>query len=289
MAETIVLCPNVYRDVGLSCTLRAKDMLEREGFSVRISPVFEPNDEIGVPEGLELTPLQETAAEAEMLVSFGGDGTILHTARAARGHEVPIIGVNLGTKGFMAELEPDMLERLVTAARGSYTKEYRMMIDVTLLRNGEVAFSDTALNDAVINGIARTVHLRAWGDGQLMTEFSGDGVILATPTGSTAYSMSAGGPIVEPTAENILLTPICPHTLTARSFVLAPSREVRIQIARLTDDRRAVLSVDGDEPIDLCTGDELIVRRSRFRTLLAHVGDKSFYDIAYEKLGERRV
>ncbi len=288
MTDIIALCPNVFRDTDLKTTLAAKKILEDAGFETAVSPVFEPSRGKKLPKGIAVRSIEESVACAKLLVSFGGDGTILHTARAAVGTEVPIIGVNLGTKGFMAELEPEQLDMLVPAAKGGFTPEYRMMLDAELFRGGELIYSDSALNDVVVSGIAHTIHLRAWSDGQLMTEVSGDGIILATPTGSTAYSMSAGGPLVEPTAEAIILTPICSHALNSRSFVLAPQRVVRLQLPRLSEIRRAVLSVDGGDTISLRAGDEIVVRRSQYRTLLAHVGDKTFYDIAYEKLGERK-
>lgn len=193
MADIIALCPNIYRDRGLKTTLAAKSLLEKAGFETVISPVFKSAGHRSIPQDIELCPIEESVTRAKLIVSFGGDGTILHTARAAVGTEAPIIGVNLGTKGFMAELEPDELDMLVKAARGEFQPEYRMMLDVTLLRDGETICADSALNDVVVSGIAHTIHLKAWGDGQLMTEFSGDGVILAAPTGSTAYSLSAGG------------------------------------------------------------------------------------------------
>jgi NAD+ kinase len=286
MAEKIALCPNIYRDNGLKCTLNAKRLLEKAGYKVVISPIFTGGRD-RMPPNIATQPLDKAISGARLVVSFGGDGTILHTARAALGKNVPIIGVNLGTKGFMADLEPDDIDKLIPTAKGDYSLEKRMMLDVNLMRGGESIYHDHALNDVVISGIAHTIKLKAWSDGQPMSEFSGDGVILATPTGSTAYSMSAGGPLVEPTAENIIMTPICPHALAARSFVLAPSRTVKVQAVRLSGKKRAVLSVDGGDTISLRTGDELVVSRSKYQTLLAHVGNKSFYDIAYEKLGER--
>lgn len=282
-SDKIILRPNLSRDVGMKCTLEAKKLLEDAGHKVVISPAFETDE---IPSGVEIVPMESVVEQSKLIVSFGGDGTILHTARAAIGCHVPIIGVNLGTKGFLAELEPDELHWLLKAAKGEFTPEYRMMLDVRLERKNAETVTGVALNDVVISGIARTIHLKAWGDGQLITEFSGDGVILATPTGSTAYSMSAGGPLVEPTAENIILTPVCAHALAARSFVLEPSRTVRVQISRLDDQKRVFLSVDGGSTIALGEGDELHVSRSEYRTLIAHVSGKSFYDVTYDKLGE---
>lgn len=287
MGNHVVLCPNPYRDTGLTCTLKSKEILEDAGFEVMVSPVFSAGMTADISGLVDTVPLEKAMTGAGLLVSFGGDGTILHTARAAMKVETPILGVNLGNKGFMAELEANELERLVDAAQGKFTPDRRMMLDVELVRGGQAVYADCALNDAVVNGIVNTIHISAYGDGRTVTSFSGDGIVVATPTGSTAYSMSAGGPLVEPSANNIILTPICAHFLAARAFVLAPERHVEIQTGDLVG-KSAMLSVDGASNIELVTGDVIHVKKSRHDTLLAHVGNKSFYDIAYEKLGERK-
>lgn len=286
MEKHVVLCPNAYRDLGLQRTLEAKEILESAGLPVVVSPVFNADRQVSMPEHIRTMPLEAALEKACLLVSLGGDGTILHTARAVMDREIPILGVNLGHKGFLAELEPHEMGRLADAALGRYKPDRRMMLDVTLYRGGKPVYTDSALNDAVVSGIINTIHVSAFGDGSIITSFAGDGIVVATPTGSTAYSMSAGGPLVEPSAENIILTPICAHFLAARAFVLAPDRKVEIRPGDLVG-KRAVLSVDGGEGIELQTGDRLEVRKSGFDTLLAHVGHKSFYDMAYEKLGER--
>ena len=285
MTGHIVLCPNPRRDARLECTRRAQELLCAAGETVRISPIYDQGMEAEMPDWATLTPIEQALPGAKLLVCFGGDGTLLHAARAATRDRVPLIGVNLGNKGFLADLQPDMLERLVPAARGEYVPETRMMLNVELCRGGETALRDAVLNDVAVQGVANTIRLQALGDGRVITEFSGDGIICATPTGSTAYSMSAGGPLVEPTAQNLILTPICAHALMARSFVLAPERKVELRVSDLRG-KRAVLSLDGNA-LELEHGDVIHVRRSEFETLLARVSGKSFYDIAYEKLGER--
>ena len=157
------------------------------------------------------------------------------------------------------------------------------MIDVALIRDGQEIYGDCALNDAVIHGYGDCVTITAWCSGQRMTSFTGDGVILSTPTGSTGYSMSAGGPIVEPDAENIILSPICAHVMGARSFVLDPAREIMIR-TDISHGRRAYLSMDGNSSFDLENGDILRVRRSEHYALMADMGLKSFYETAFEKL-----
>lgn len=287
MSDHIVLCPNPKRDHDLRLTLRAKELLEREGILTYICPVFRALEGYVPPAGIELTELDRAVAGARLLITFGGDGTILYAARAVVKAQIPILGVNLGNKGFLAELEPEELPRLADAARGGFPVERRMMADVELVRDGAAVFSDCALNDVVVEGFASTIRVQAFGDGRKITEFSGDGVILATPTGSTAYSLAAGGPLVEPTAENIILTPICAHMLAARSFVLAPERQVLVR-ASAPVGKRAVLTVDGNSSAELLPGDEVRVKKSEQAAFLAHVGSQSFYDIAYEKLGRSR-
>ena len=285
MTGHVILCPNPHRDVGLEHTRRAKALLEAAGETVRISPIYNQDMGSEVPAWAELMPVEAALPGAKLLVCFGGDGTLLHAARAATHEKVPLIGVNLGSKGFLADLQPEMLERLVPAARGEYVPETRMMLDVELERGGETVLRDTVLNDVAVNGVANTIRLQALGDGRVITQFSGDGIICATPTGSTAYSMAAGGPLVEPTARNLILTPICAHVLMTRSFVLAPERRVELRPLDLRG-KRAVLSLDGNA-VELEHGDVIRVSRSEQETLLARVSGKSFYDIAYEKLGER--
>ena len=287
MTGHVVLCPNPYRDIELQHTSEAMRMLEADGIRTVVCPVFNRAKDKNIPQEIKTAPLEENLEGASLVISFGGDGTILHAARAAMPLEVPIIGVNLGSKGFMAELEPEELPKILEAARGNFQPDRRMMLSVTLSRRGEIVHRDHALNDAVVTGIIQVIYITAFGDGRKITEFSGDGIIVATPTGSTAYSMAAGGPLVEPSALNMILTPICAHVLAARSFVLAPEREVTLQVEKLTG-KRAVLSVDGGDAVDIMDGDIVTVKRSKYTTLLAHVAGKSFYDIAYEKLGERK-
>lgn len=283
--KRVILCPNLYKDRELRVTREAKALLEDAGFEVRISPEYMDEGAVEFPGDLEACELSEVIDGAVLVVSLGGDGTIMHTARRMIGHQIPIIGVNLGTVGFLAELEQSDLPRLAAAARGSFIPSPRMMLEVTVERGGEIVFSNFALNDVAMHGIAQIIHMTARGDGRKILEFSGDGIVIASPTGSTAYSLSAGGPLVEPTAENILLTPICAHALIARSFVLAPDRVVTVQVSDLRC--KAFISVDGSS-FEVRDGDLLIVRKAAYKTMIAHVGSKAFYDIVFEKLGDAK-
>lgn len=238
---------------------------------------------VDVPGDSNMVPLRRAAEEAELIISFGGDGTFLHVARQTLGMRIPLLGVNVGTKGFMAGLEPEDIELVRRAAAGGYRQSLRMMLDIELHRaDGEVV-RDCALNDAVVKSDVNCIGLTVRADDTEITDFAGDGVIIATPTGSTAYSMSAGGPIVEPEAANIIVTPICAHIMAAKSFVLSPERTVTVIPERLRG-RRAVLSVDGSEGLVLGSGDEVRARWSGNTLIMADMEVRSFYDTALSKL-----
>jgi NAD+ kinase len=283
----IVLSPNPYRDKGLKAAQNAQRILQQAGAETCMCFPFDlERGSVETPEGLEFLPEEEAFRGADLLVCFGGDGTILHAAKDAQCHQVPVLGVNLGSVGFMAELEVGELSLLSRLTQGKYRLEERMMLDVAVRKEGKVVYRDTALNDAVITkgAVARIIDLDVKADGILVGKFSGDGVIVSTPTGSTAYAMSAGGPIVEPTAENILVTPICPHALYARSFVLDRNRAVTVKMGKLSR-RTAYLSVDGGKALRLGGSDQVELRRSRSKAKLVRLTDRSFYTVLNQKLG----
>ena len=276
--KKIVLSPNPYRDRSLALTMRAKAFLEADGRETVISPVF-----VDVPGDSNMIPLRRAAEDAELIISFGGDGTFLHVARQVMDLEIPMLGVNMGTKGFMAALEPEDIGLVRRAAAGDFRPSRRMLLDVELRRADGDSVLDCALNDVVVKSDVSCIGLTITADGTRVTEFSGDGVIISTPTGSTAYSMSAGGPIVEPEAENIVITPICAHIMAAKSFVLSPARRVVVQTKRLRS-RVALLSVDGTKAIAMEDGDEVLIRRSPKTVIMADMGVTTFYESAMNKL-----
>lgn len=248
---------------------------------------LDENSRIEIPPHLKLSQIEKELDKADILICFGGDGTILHAAKDANAHGIPILGVNMGSVGFMAELEHGELDQLKKLATGTYEIESRMMLDVSVWRDGKVISQETALNDAVITkgAVARVLDLEITGDDVIMASFSGDGVVISTPTGSTAYSMAAGGPIVEPTAENLIVTPICAHSLHAKTFVLDRSRTVGVSLARGSR-KTAYLSVDGGRALKLVSGDRLEVKKSQTVTRLAKLTGRSFYSVVHQKLGK---
>lgn len=284
----VILSSNPYRDRGLKSAQEAKRILEREGIETVMCLPFTPRkgERVEIPNGVEVSTLEKELPEADVLVCFGGDGTILHAARDATMHNVPILGVNLGSVGFMAELEKTELSLLSLLGKGTPRTEERMMLDIRVVRSGKIISENLALNDAVIsNGsMARVAELDVFADEELVTEFTGDGVIVATPTGSTAYSMSAGGPIVEPTSSCILVTPVCAHQLSVRAMVVGAERKVTVQVPRNTR-KHLFLSVDGGKAVRLAGGDKVEITRSARTTKLIRLSERSFYQIMRQKLG----
>lgn len=279
----IAICPNPYRDIDCSLSLKAMAILKSIGKESCICPVFaEPGDEI-LPEAIEFRSLKDVKAECELVIVIGGDGTILNVARQVQKDNIPILGVNLGTKGFMANIEPDELSYIVNAARGDYKLSRRMMLDISYLHNDEVLYTGHALNDVVIHGCGDCINVNVLCNGNHLTAFNGDGIIVSSPTGSTGYSMSAGGPIVEPDAENMIISPICAHSMSAKSYVLGPNAVISIDAHKLHD-RRANLSVDGNTVLDVANGDKIIVKRSDSCTLMVDLGLRNFYEFTFEKL-----
>lgn len=285
----VILSPNPYRDLGLKAAQYAKRILEQNGVQTALCLPFELDEHsrMEIPAHLKLTPLAQVLRDADMLICFGGDGTILHAAKDANPYRIPILGVNMGSVGFMAELEHGELSLLSRLVSGRYEIEERMMLDVCVKREGRAIYSDTALNDAVLTkgAVARVLELGVTGDRVLISSFSGDGVIIATPTGSTAYSMAAGGPIVEPSARNIIVTPICAHSLRVKPMVLDGGRTVGIRLEQ-GGRRSAYLSVDGGRAFKVLSGDRVEVRRSGQVTRLVKLTGRSFYELIHQKLGK---
>ena len=282
--KKVILTPNPYRDKNFQKVRAAAQILRESGVDAKICLPFEIDRSYDLPRDLHFTRLDKELPTADAVVCFGGDGTILHMAKSATRHGIPILGVNIGTMGFMAELESTELEQLVRLAEDNYTVDSRMMLDVTVHRDRDIIFHDICLNDCVITkgAVARIVHLAVKCDGVQAMECGGDGIIVATPTGSTAYSLSAGGPIVEPEAHSILVTPICAHDVASRSIVASDQRVITVSLTHNAR-RNAFLSVDGGKALRMNMGDVATVRKSNLTTKLIRLKDRSFYDVVNMK------
>ena len=282
--KNIVLTPNPYRDKNFQTVRSAVEILKAVGLNPRVGLPFDIDRSYELPRDIRFHRLDRELANAEMVICFGGDGTILHMAKAATKRGIPILGVNIGTMGFMAELESGELDKLALLAAGKYTTDSRMMLDVTIQRDRDIIFHDICLNDVVVTkgAVARIVHLEVKCDGVRAMETGGDGIIVSTPTGSTAYSFSAGGPIVEPDAKNIIITPICPHEVGSRCIVTSDKRTVTVEMVQNAR-RNAYLSVDGGRAVRLNMGDVATIKKSNLETKLVRLKDCSFYDVVWAK------
>ncbi len=278
--KKVILTPNPYRDKNFQTVRAAIAVLKEAGIEPCVCLPFEVDRTYELPKDIRFSRLDRELPTASMVICFGGDGTILHMAKAATRHNIPILGVNIGTMGFMAELESTELQQLKRIATGEYTIDNRMMLDVSVFRDRDIIFHDICLNDVVVTkgAVARIVHLAVQCDGVQAMECGGDGIIIATPTGSTAYSLSAGGPIVEPEAHSILITPICAHDVASRCIVASDKRVINVSLTKNAR-RSAFLSVDGGKALRINMGDTATVRKSGLVTKLVRLKDRSFYDV----------
>ena len=282
--KRVILTSNPYRDDNFKTARSALQILRDAGIDARLCLPFEVDKTFQLPKDLRFFSLDRELQNAELVICFGGDGTILHMAKAATRAGLPLLGINIGTMGFMAELEPTELDQLKRLANDDFVLDERMMLDVTVTRDRDIIFHDICLNDVVVTkgAVARIVHLEVKCDGVPVMECGGDGVIIATPTGSTAYSLSAGGPIVEPDAQNMLITPICAHDMVTRCIVASHKRVINVNIVK-NSRRNAFLSVDGGKAVRMNIGDVATIKASPMRTKLVRLKNRSFYDVVNAK------
>jgi NAD+ kinase len=238
----------------------------------------------------DLRPLEELAAASDIVVAIGGDGTLLRAARAIGDRMTPILGVNIGSLGFLTEVTVDeMYEAIEGILSDGYRYEDRMNVDGVVLREGAEVAAFTALNDIVINkgALSRVIEMKTAVDCDFLATYTADGLIVSTPTGSTAYSLSAGGPIMNPAMEAIIATPICPHTLAIRPMILASSQELSVDLwagHSVHGEPEVKLTVDGQVGFELFSGDRVVFRRSQQKTRLVLSGYRTFYEVLRGKL-----
>lgn len=228
--------------------------------------------------------------DTECVIVLGGDGTLLQAARELIGMNIAFIGINFGNLGFLAEVEKDDIkETLDRLIENNFKIEHRMMIMGQVIRNSSVVGEDVALNDIVINrsGLLRIMDFSVHVNGMLLKDYKADGMIASTPTGSTAYSMSAGGPIVKPSACLLVLTPICPHTLNTRSIVLDGEDIIEIEVSKNSKYKEDIKSVyfDGNRSIELLDGDRVVIKKAQISTKIIKLSSKSFLEILGKKMG----
>lgn len=240
-----------------------------------------------------MIPAQEDVpTDAYCMLVLGGDGTMLQAARDMKQGHIPIIGVNLGTLGYMTEIEIGSLEEaLDKLIAGEFEIESRMMLNGHVYSKEQGMKEDWALNDIVISrsGSLQIIRLNVYVNGQFLKEYSADGVIVTTATGSTGYNLSAGGPIVDPKAQLIMLTPICPHTLNARSIILSPEDEIEIEIpiGRVGKEQCLEVNFDGTNMIPVSTGDRIRIIKSEKTTEIIKINKVSFLEVLHRKMSDK--
>ena len=270
-----------------SVTLRDKIVgyLNRRGKTCSYQENAQPSEN----HAYSFTDPARVPEDIDAVLVLGGDGTVIQAARDLARRDVPFLGINVGTLGYLTEVEASEYgQALDTLIRGEYYLEKRMMLCGEVFTEERKTYAGKALNDIVISrqGVLRVVNFQIFVNGRYLNSYNADGMIISTPTGSTGYNLSAGGPIVEPGAEMLLITPICPHTLNARSIVLSGHDQVEIVIGpgRKMEKDRAVATFDGDTEIGLVSGERVKIRRSIHATKLIKLNDQSFLEVLSRKL-----
>ena len=276
---------NRNKDSHLEMTERIRKYLEDRGqqVSVRLKET-----------GWEERPQEDAdtiAQDVDCMIVLGGDGTVLQAAREIKKYRIPIIGVNLGTLGYMTEIEPagleSALERLIS---GDYEQESRMMLNGRIFAGNGAVREEWALNDIVISrsGALQIIKFSIYVNGQFLNHYNADGMIVTTPTGSTGYNLSAGGPIIEPKARLIMLTPICPHTLNRTSIILSPEDVIEIEISEGKEGKTQTVDAnfDGSHTVEMRTGDRIRIAQSEKTTEFIQLNQVSFLEVLHKKMSE---
>jgi NAD+ kinase len=280
--QTVALIPRRSKPEAIQLAEQVAEWLIERG-----KAVISEADQIVA--GTAAVPSDEIAQKADLIVVLGGDGTLIHAARLCSRREVPILGINHGSLGFMTDVPREKtFEALEHTLAGRYTLEKRTKLRVRVVRGGEDIVDAEVLNDAVIgkNALARIADIEAHVEGAYLTTFKADGVIISTPTGSSAYSLAAGGPLVHPGVRAILVTPICPHTLTQRPIVLPDDQRLMFE---LKSDGELFVTLDGQTGRALEQGDRIVVERAKTATVLVRSDHASYFAVIRNKLkwGER--
>ena len=276
--NNFLIIANKQKDINLEITEQIKHHITRMGAVCNVYDQYNRNvTSIDIPEG------------TQCILVIGGDGTILAAARMLVGNTIPLLGINLGTLGFLADVNlADLSKTLDLLLKDQYQVEKRIMLTAEVYKQGEKAATYIALNDFNINrcGASRVIGLKVGINGSTIDCYRADGVIVCTPTGSTGYNLSAGGPIINPTCKNFVITPICPHSLTARSIVLAKEDVVTVEVEQIRSNikEEAIISFDGREGLSIVPGDQVKIYKSQEVTPFIKATEVSFVQILKEKL-----
>lgn len=277
----IVLFPNFGKKNALSTALKCCDILGELGTEVFAADCYKA--EFAEKNFVKFGKIEEIAEKCDIIIAIGGDGTILKASAYASSFNKPLMGINTGRLGFMASMEIDELDMLSRLKTRDYTVETRMMIDAAVMRDNKIISEHTALNDVVISRpYSKITDYTVFTDGIAVSSMRSDGMVFATPTGSTAYALSAGGPILEPSTECIQLTPICPHSLFSRTMVFTAERT--LEVRHYAEDDLVYFSVDGKKNCQILKNDTLIIKKSLKKLRLIDIKGNSFFNAVNNKL-----
>lgn len=277
----IVLFPNFGKRNALPTALKCCDILTELGMEIFAAESCK--NELSEKSFVKFGDIDEITRDADTLIAIGGDGTILKASVYASEYDKPLLGINTGRLGFMASVEIDELDMLSGLKTGDYTLETRMMLDARIVRDGAAVSEHTALNDIVIaRHYSKITDYEISADGITVSSMRSDGMVFATPTGSTAYALSAGGPILEPETECIQLTPICPHSLFSRTMVFTSERS--LEVRHFSDDDSVYYSVDGRARCRFMKNDKLMIKKSDKKLRLIDIKGRSFFNAVNNKL-----
>lgn len=279
---------NVEKDPNFETTRKIQDYLKMRGAECNVRE-FQETKEADREGDYRYTDASRIPDGIECILVLGGDGTLIQAARDTVDRKIPLLGVNLGTLGYLAEIERSGIqEALDNLILDHYTIEPRMLLEGTVYRQGQKPVKNLALNDIVVNraGALRIIDYEISVNGELLNRYSADGMIVSTPTGSTGYSLSAGGPIVSPMASMIVVTPICPHTLTARSIVLSGGDQVTIRTGAGKRNQReeSFVSFDGEVQVPVATGDYVEIQKSEKTVNILKISRVSFLEVLRDKM-----
>ncbi len=274
--ENFCIVVNKNRDEKMVLTERVKEILSELGKKTAIC----------VESANQRSKEEEIPEETEAVIVLGGDGTMIRAARRLCGRNTPMLGINTGTLGYLTAVEVRETERALRClVRGEFHVENRMMLDI--FYDGD--YSDTVLNEVAItrSGVSRLIQVAVSVNGVLLDVVAGDGILVSTPTGSTGYNLSAGGPIVKPEAELIMITPLCPHSLSSRPVIVAGEDEITLEVMqdKKAKDVEVMATYDGREAMCLKAGEKIVIRKSKYQTKLIKLDERSFFEVLRSKLG----
>lgn len=284
--KNICVIPNVHKDKNLRMTQSLVSWIIEHGNNPVLNEVIA--SKIGYVEYGKST--SEIFEISDFIVVLGGDGTILNVARQCASFSTPILGVNLGHLGFLAEVDNEnVYEAVEKIIKGEFSIDKRMMLEASVVKDNMEVVNFIALNDIVVTrgSFSRMVKLKVFVNEQYVNTYLADGIIISSPTGSTAYSLSAGGPIVYPNLELFVITPICPHTLHSRSIIVSEKDRVKLEIVGENQD--VMITTDGQQGYKLDSGDNIYIRKSSKYTNLIRLKNTNFFDLLRSKLSERNI